>query len=671
MKRRFKLLAVLMGVTFVVGSYVIGIVLQYVFPSIRTKSGGDLWNVMSAPVSYNPFTCIIYTLTNQTGKLILLILIALVGAVFLFKFFADDKNKNLDDRNFNVSEKGTYGTAGWMSKREALQVLEFKNVRETTGMILGVDMETKETISLPDSSMLNKHVAVFGASGSMKSRGYVRPQIIQSAQKGESVIVTDPKGEMYRDTAEYLRNKGYKVFVFDLIDHVYSDSWACLREIDSDPAQMDIAAQTFCDIVIKNTGGVTGDSFWDNAELNLLKALCLLVITDEYRDEEQKSIGAVYELLTGSTDQQLTNRFTALPIDHPARDPWSIFKKAENLSGQIQIGLGSRMSIFQNRTIKKMTAFREIDLEGPAKEKTAIFVIMPDQDATFNVLSSLFFSFLFIRLVRYADTKSKTGKCDVPVNLILDEFPNIGQIPDFTKKISTVRSRDIRISVIFQNIPQLQNRYPDGLWEEIIGNCDTHLFLGTTDPTTAEYISKRSGEMTIEVEGERIQRQALALTQDVSLYAQNLSAGKRYLLTMDEVLRYPNNQCLIILRGQKVFKAYKFDYEMHPESRKFKVISINQHIPEWRAATEPKADDSDDDYDDMFEKDSDENAEAEEKEKAAKPASVDRKESSSPPKPENPKPVQHTQKSSEKESDLVLDDLEGDSIFDLFGLKDE
>ena len=669
MKRLFKIYVIALIVAAILGAYIIGVVLQFVFPEIRGQSGGDLWNVISAPVSYNPFTCITYTFTNSIGKSALLILLGVVTFVFVFKAVSRDKEKNLDERNFNVSEKGTYGTAGWMSKREALQVLEFKNVRDTTGMILGIDIETGNTISLPDSSRLNKHVAIFGASGSMKSRGFVRPQIIQCAQKGESVIVTDPKGEMYRDTSEYLRNKGYKVFVFDLIDHIYSDSWACLREIDADASQMDIAAQTFCDIVIRNTGGDTGDSFWDNAELNLLKALCLLVITDNTRNDEQKSIGAVYELLTGSNDMQLQAKFNALPAEHPARGPWSIFQKADKLSGQIQIGLGSRMSIFQNRTIKRMTAFPEIDLEGPAKVKTAIFVIMPDQDATFNVLSSLFFSFLFIRLVKYADTKSKLGKCDIPVNLILDEFPNIGQIPDFTKKISTVRSRDIRISVIFQNIPQLMNRYPDGLWEEIIGNCDTHLFLGTTDPTTAKYISERSGEMTIEVEGERIQRAAVALTQDLSTYAQNLSAGKRYLLTPDEVLRYPNDQCLIILRGQKIFKAKKFDYEKHPESKKFIPAPISQHMPDWRAATEPKEDDDEDLFDDLAGEDKSEK-ETKIPEKPvipdppkpslSKPAVTEEKPKPKPP--QQPKPV-------EKEKEIELDDLEGNSeVFDLFGL---
>ena len=149
--------------------------------------------------------------------------------------------------------------------------------------------------------------------------------------------------------------------------------------------------------------------------------------------------------------------------------------------------------------IRNITAYPEIDLELPGKEKCAYFCITSDQDSTFDFLSSLFFSFLFIKLVRFADRNGVDGKLPKAVNFILDEFPNIGAIPDFKKKISTVRSRNISISVIFQNIAQLKNRYPYDEWQEIIGNCDTQIALGCTDEMTARFLSDRTGEVTISV----------------------------------------------------------------------------------------------------------------------------------------------------------------------------
>lgn len=350
-------------------------------------------------------------------------------------------------------------------------------------------------------------------------------------------------------------------------------------------------AQTFCDVVIKNTSGPKADHFWDNAEMSLLKALCLYVVTSEMQPEE-KNIGTVYELLTNNDDNTLTEMFDNLPLGHSALPSWNIYKKAgDNVRGNIIIGLGSRLQVFQADVIKRITQYDEIDIELPAKKKCAYFVIMSDQDSTLNFLSSLFFSFLFIRLVRYADVHGVGGKCDVPVNFILDEFPNIGQIPDFTKKLSTIRSRDLRVAVIFQNLAQLENRYPDGLWEEIVGNCDTQLFLGCTDQKTAEFISSRTGEITIEVASTAVQRKSMAVVDYIPQYRETSSVGKRFLLTPDEVLRLDNRQALIILRGQKVLKANKFDYSKHPNSTKFVTSLIKDHTPTWRFNLEKSKDD--------------------------------------------------------------------------------
>lgn len=199
-------------------------------------------------------------------------------------------------------------------------------------------------------------------------------------------------------------------------------------------------------------------------------------------------------------------------------------------------------------------------------------------------LSSLFFSFLFIKLTRFADS-SPGGRCPVPVNLILDEFNNIGRIggapdgSDFCRSLSVIRSRDIRVMIAVQSLGQLQNRYPNNLWAEIIGNCDIQLMLGCTDEVTADYISDRSGDMSIQVDSTMTVKKTVAVAQVIPQYRETQGQGKRKLLTPDEVLRLPHEELLVIIRGQNILKLNKFDYTRHPMSKEMVRISILDYQP--------------------------------------------------------------------------------------------
>ena len=581
LKENKKVLIIVMASLLLVLFYVAGIVSQ--------SSNINSYGVSN--VSYNPFICIGTALTTLTGWSVILAAILLVAGLLYFLKISKGKEALEDERNFTKSKKGSYGTSGWMTDAELKSVLKITSIASVSGdigTILGI--KDGKIVSLPLNSRLNKHTAIFGASGTGKSRCFVRPQILQCSARGESLIITDPKGEIYADAAAFLRKEGYNVKVFNLVDPQYSDSWNCLLEICKAEGQKELMAQTFSEVVIKNTmQGGKGDHFWDNAEMNLLKALVLYIALDENRDNPDgtptiaKNIGAAYELLTSCDEKKLNAMFDKLPAVHPAKQPFGIFKQSsESVRGNVIVGLGSRLQVFQSDIIRKITTYDEIDLEAPARMKSAYFVIMSDQDSTLDFLSSLFFSFLFIRLVRYADVKGTDGKCDVPVNFILDEFPNIGSIPDFTKKLSTIRSRELRVAVIFQNIAQLQNRYPMGLWEEIVGNCDTQLFLGCTDQMTSKFISDRTGEMTIEVVSQGVTKKSIAFSQTIPDYKENKSIGKRVVLTPDEVLRLPNNNALVIIRGQKVLKVEKFDYSKHPGKDKFIHEYIRDHVPEWQ-----------------------------------------------------------------------------------------
>lgn len=489
------------------------------------------------------------------------------------------------ERNLTYSDKGTYGTSGFMDDVEMLQVLELvSDITKSRGVILG--LLYGKAVCLPENTRMNRNVAVFGASGSMKSRAYARNVVFQCVARGESLIITDPKSELYGDLCNYLIANGYIVRVFNLINPENSDSWNCLAEIEG----QEIMAQLFSDVIIKNTGSTKGDHFWDNAEMNLLKALVLYV--DHGFPPEGKNIGQVYKLLTLNSEKELNSLFDMLPITHPAKAPYNIFKQAsDTVRSGVIIGLGTRLQVFQNKLIRQITSYNEISLTQPGKEKCAYFCITSDQDSTFDFLSSLFMSFVFIKLVRYADKYGNSGKLPVPVHILADELANGGcTIADLTKKISTIRSRHLSISCIFQNLPQMQNRYPDNQWQEIIGNCDTQLFLGCTDEMTAEFISNRSGDVSIVVSTEAKQLNTWRVSDYTPEYRETHSIGKRKLMTPDEVLRLPLDQALIILRGQKVLKVGKYDYTLHPESKKLSLCRASDHVPQWRklpASEEP------------------------------------------------------------------------------------
>lgn len=315
--------------------------------------------------------------------------------------------------------------------------------------------------------------------------------------------------------------------------------------------------------------------------MNLLKALVLYV--DQGFPPEARNIGQVYKLLTMSSEKELNSLFDLLPVSHPAKVPYCIYKQAsDTVRSGVIIGLGARLQVFQNKLIRQITSFDEIDLTLPGKQKCAYFCITSDQDSTFDFLSSLFMTFIFIKLVRYADKYGEEGKLPVAVHILADELANTGAILELNKKISVIRSRNLSISCIFQNLPQMQNRYPYNQWQEIIGNCDTQLFLGCTDEVTATFISNRSGDVTVGVSSEAKQLNSWRVSDYTPEYRQTKSIGKRKLLTPDEILRLPLDTALVILRGQKVLKVEKYDYTLHPDAKKLIPRKASEHIPEWR-----------------------------------------------------------------------------------------
>ncbi len=313
--------------------------------------------------------------------------------------------------------------------------------------------------------------------------------------------------------------------------------------------------------------------------------------TNELLPIEQRSLGTIYKMLSGDSFADIEQTMNGLPKNHPAKKPYGIFRLANRqIWGNIAIGLGNRLSVFQNELVDKITKYNEIDLELPGRQPCAYYCIISDQDSSLEFLSSLFFSALFVRLTNYARRHGENGRLPVKVNVCLDEFCNIGKILDFKKLISTVRSRGINCQVIIQSAAQLSDRYEKKEWEEIIGNCDTQLFLGCNDDMTAEYISKKCGMVTIGITNNSMPMMPLfsPVLHSTKPYSQTKSNTQRALMLPDEVLRLPNDQCLVLLRGQKPMQLSKIIPDELPAFTELKPVRVTDHIPEWRKHEEER-----------------------------------------------------------------------------------
>lgn len=547
--------------------------------ALWSESGGVSGEAVMPEVNWSLFKCIQQSF-SATGFKAMLIIFALGGGIFAYiKLHDKFDGKEYDPRGFAKSKSGAYGTASWMTEKEMKEVLEVVPISKADGVILG---EYKgNAVCMPKDTRLNRHITIFGASGTMKSRAIIRNALFTAIKRSESVVITDPKGELYTDTAELFRENGYEVKVFNLVHPEHSDSWNCMSDLHEDT----LLAQDLTNVIIGNTSSGKGDHFWDNGESNLLKALVLYVDYDQTRTSDMKNLPAVYQLLTQYTERQLTAMFEKLPLDHPARAPYNLFAQAsDTVRSGIIIGLGTRLQVLQNKSVAAITSRSDIDLTLPGRKKCAYFMILSDQNTTMAFLSSLFFSFLFTKLTRYADSTPEQ-RCEVPVNLILDEFNNIGKIgsaadgSDFARTLSVIRSREIRVMMAVQSLGQLQNRYPNNLWLEILGNADLQLMLGCSDSETASFYSERSGDMSIQINTTMTVRQTMAVAQVIPQYRHTEGQGRRKLLTPDEVLRLPNEELLCIIRGHNVLKLNKLDYTKHPMSKKIKRVSIMDYNP--------------------------------------------------------------------------------------------
>ena len=405
-------------------------------------------------------------------------------------------------------------------------------------------------------------------SGSGKSASYVIPNAYQLLG---SYVFTDPKGELYDKTAGYLKAQGYDIRVLNLVNPKKSDGYNPLLHIQSE-IDVDVIANTI--VKGQKVEGSTADPYWDDMAEMLLKALIYYLMAT--RPEEEQNLASCAELVRAANNNGggnlLTELMNQLPYDHPARMNYKSIEIApEKTYGSILSTLQSKLGKFDSKEIGELTSTNTIDFEQIGSRKTAVYVISSDTHTAYDFLLTIFFSQMIQHLYDFADKKG--GALPQPTYFILDEFANIGKIPDFDKKISTSRSRKISFSVILQNLDQLEAVYEKS-HETIIGNCDTTVFLGSNSQKTVEYFSKELGEKTVS-------RDSWSESKDKHMWRQGYNKSDqimaRALMTPDELRRLDNDMCIIFEKGLKPIKAQKYYYFKYKTGDLVKKYAVNHN----------------------------------------------------------------------------------------------
>ena len=456
----------------------------------------------------------------------------------------------------NYRKREEHGSAKWGSARVIRKKYKdkeiFKNKLLTQNVCIGFDGRKHRR---------NLNTLVCGGSGAGKTRFYCKPNIMQC---NTSLVILDPKGEMLRDTGELLIKKGYEIRVLDLINMEKSHCYNPFVYLKDDNDVQKLVTNLFKSTTPK--GSSSNDPFWDTAASMLLLSLVFYLKYEAPEDEQNFTM--VMEMLRAGEVKEdddmylspLDILFDRLEDKEPEHIAVKYYRDYHSGSGKtlksIQITLASRLEKFNLESLSSLTITDELDLTMLGERKTALFALIPDNDTSFNFIVSILYTQLFQQLFYLADHKYK-GRLPVHVHFLMDEFANVSLPDDFDKILSVMRSREVSVSIILQNLAQLKALF-EKQWESIVGNCDEFLYLGGNEQSTHKYVSELLGKETIDTNtyGKS--------TGHSGSYSTNYQIGGRELMTPDEVRMLDNKYAILFIRGERPVMDYKYDILKHP-----------------------------------------------------------------------------------------------------------
>lgn len=490
----------------------------------------------------NPFS--LHWCTHSIKTIILFIIIYFIG-ISIYLSTA---------RNYRHSEE--YGSAKWASPKTVCKKYADKNYFGnkvfTQNVRMGLDGKKHRR---------NLNTLVIGGSGAGKTRFYAKPNILQC---NTSFVVLDPKGEIIKSVGHLLEDEGYVIKVIDLIDMKNSLGYNPFHYIQSDKDVLKLITN-----LIRNTtpkGSSTNDPFWEKSETALLEALMLYLY--HYAPEDEQNFTMIMEMLNYAEvkedeedyESPLDELFKRLEITDPsslALKQYKIYKQAAGKTAKsILISVGVRLAAFNLEEMASLTKYDEMELDQIGEKKTALFAIIPDNDSTFNFLIGMLYTQLF-QMIYYQADYIHDGELPVPVHFLMDEFANLALPDEFDKLLATMRSRQIFVSIIIQNLAQIKALFKDS-WESIVGNCDELYYLGGNEQSTHKFISEYLGKETLDTNtyGKSSGRSGN--------YSTNYQQTGRELLTADEVRLLDNNYGLLFIKGERPIRDKKYDLLKHP-----------------------------------------------------------------------------------------------------------
>lgn len=456
----------------------------------------------------------------------------------------------------NYRRRKEYGSAKWGNAKTICRKYKEQNIYQnkllTKNVSIGLDGRKHRR---------NLNTLVCGGSGAGKTRFYCKPNIMQC---NTSFVILDPKGEILRDTGELLEKSGYEIKVLDLINMEKSHCYNPFVYLENDNDVQKLVTNLFKSTTPK--GSQSNDPFWDTAASMLLLSL-IFYLKYEAPDDEQNFSMVMEMLRAGEVKEDddmylspLDILFDRLEIKNPEHIAVKYYRDYHSGSAKtlksIQITLASRLEKFNLESLSSLTITDELELTMLGERKTALFALIPDNDTSFNFLVSILYTQLFQQLFYIADHKYN-GRLPVHVHFLMDEFANVSLPDDFDKILSVMRSREVSVSIILQNLAQLKSLF-EKQWESIVGNCDEFLYLGGNEQSTHKYVSELIGKETFDYDtyGKS--------TGNSGSYSTNFQIGGRDLLTADEVRMLDNKFAILFIRGERPIMDYKYDILKHP-----------------------------------------------------------------------------------------------------------
>lgn len=531
------------------------------------------------------------------------IIFILIGFVFLFIAFRSFRSVrksyqvNYEDGTLDA-KRNTYGSSHYQTETELRTNFKItKTIEETTGDVFGADEKGNiYTFIYPPG--MNKNKVYFGAPGSGKSAAVMKTSMYQNILQGNSIICTDTKGDLYKETARVFKKYGYKVKALMLKPQWFknSDSFNMFVDLHPDDDDLDAKADVIANVIIKNTSGKDeGTDYWGTNEFNLIKCIVMHVSTNEqYIKSGRNNLPEVYNFLSTYSAKEMSGIFLGYPKDSVIRQCYDIFAACSDQNqGQIINGAAIRLGKLTNKALQKALSFNEMDMIAPMKEKCIYYIIISDTDDAYKFISSLFFSTIFNAQCEYSDNLTKQEKKkQLAVEYLCDEYYSTGGILGLPIKISTMRSRKIGITLILQNKGQLEAMYTPGEVETILNACTVKGLLSTNDMNTAQYFSDSMGTKTVMVENIRHNEDAADIIHAHGENVKSYGEGTKPLAMPADLMNgvFTRDHIIYVISGMPPVKLMKYFAEkggeaIHPMEKEAQELGENpcfRHLPRWR-----------------------------------------------------------------------------------------